>query len=401
MPQRSRKAIILSDFNDHVSRLYALDLHQFLERNNYSSQIIRISDNITSQRIYMQKETLFIALGPIPHALPVDGSSRLIFIPRLSLSADGVNTARKSNVVIAHSIYAAHIIGIDLQSHNVQTPICYLPPYIDLDHYKFNRCHTRASHIACHIEGALPNLEEISYFTTTDNTWMNKAQFYFHIGDVPMLWDRHAYVAMANGIPVIAENRGCYSEFIINGYNGYLIEHFNNIHDIKVNDDYETIAINARAMVSRLCEEATYFSQLEEIAWDQGGQNINFPLKHIRPPEKEWIVRDRHLKDGKLIFWPVQFRKSLNELRSNNIIDILRALSNGQFRDAYIFGVDFGDDDIYTVGRVKLIVKSLGEKARSVHFCMDENNIPTRWRRVLESMSIISLREGLRQTQQN
>jgi len=268
---------------------------------------------------------------------------------------------------------------------------------------------------------ATPIISLLPYVTVPKNITPNKSIYYDNLGPVPDVFFNkykiqninpnaklridlsepegfpyHILESMAMGVPPVVWDQPPYSDFIIHGHNGYLIQNTGELSPILDAKDHSLIAMNARNTINSIYNPIRYYNSLIKRP-----NNLNILSKiKLEHEERKWIVRERIFKGNEIEFFPKDFNPLLQEISLNNVEEVLEHFSGQNFSDVYVFGCDFPTHlEPEDINRIRGLINQLGPYKLKLHFCIDYNliKLSDEWIRLCSKLSLISVQEGLKQ----
>jgi hypothetical protein len=207
--------------------------------------------------------------------------------------------------------------------------------------------------------------------------------------------DLLVYEAMLSGVVVVAPNRLPFTEFIVDGINGYL---FSNEEDIgrAFSGDNDRIISNAIAM-RNLMDTNTWVNQFLNTIAGGGAQDVRNTVGEAIVPMRRWIIPRMVLRENEEVRVPSVYDKNIFRLIDEGDLEhILIFFSSQPFRDVYIFGWEWGDaKDTARTNRINNLVRALGRRVMNMYWCTDVT-VPSEWKALFNNMSVISTIEGLK-----
>lgn len=221
---------------------------------------------------------------------------------------------------------------------------------------------------------------------------LNKYDYLIYTGNSN---DGIVYEAMLSGLVVLAPNRLPFTEFIVNGINGYLITTEEDINKA-LSSDNDRIVSNA-IMMRELFNGNSWTEQFFNTIAGHGVQDVRNTIGEAIVPMRRWIIPKMVLRDNDEVRIPGTYDTSVFRMIDEQDLEhILIFFSSQPFRDVYIFGWEWGDSkDTSRMNRVNNLIRALGRRAMNLFWCVDVQ-IPQEWKLVFSQMSIITTVEGLK-----
>jgi hypothetical protein len=352
------------------------DLYRLLEESPYSLR--------TNPKLESVKNSTIILTKYFQKFHDFDASNRIVLIcQQEQLNNDEILMMPLVDTVVARSGFEGTNIAWQLRCHGFTTRVISLPPPMKpLETTKNKSLYFTA-------------LDQRNRLAFTGYELQNTnpdAYAHVHLGEGR--WPDSIITSLASGIPVITNDRHPLSEFITHGLDGYLIRSPGDIvralKDLKENHGW--ISFRARSRMSTLLDPARY---LETLLNPEGYTLNRFPAK-TDLNERTWIVRDRTLSGGSIKYFPKKYREDIEDISLDSLEEILEYFLTQHFSHVYVFGCELEEMDIRTLIRIKGMIRSLGRRARNIHFCYD-NPVTKDLTQIFRKLSVISVEEGLKQ----
>jgi hypothetical protein len=209
-------------------------------------------------------------------------------------------------------------------------------------------------------------------------------------------WPYSLVKGMADGAIPIVLDRPPLNEFIIHGYNGFLVRHPGDVVSAlrKIDDGEMWLTHNAKSSIGALFDPTRYFETLTNLKAVPG---VTLPLAPVEYKRRTWLVRERIFKKGQIEYFPDQNRPDLTLIDLNDAQEVLGYFLTQDFADVYVFGCDIPEhlekrDEL----NILRLLKKMGSRSLRVHFCRDEP-IPRVWEAIFSRLSVISVEEGMKQ----
>jgi hypothetical protein len=302
-----------------------------------------------------------------------------------------------ADVVVAFSVFEAILVSRQLRKLGYQTPVAHLPPPIDIRRYTHNPIHTlRIGHQQNIDHKVIADLLARAIELSAGDRGSISA--YLHV--YTPVWPFDALEALCSGKPVITTKRPPLTEYITDGFNGFLARDrhdiLNAVQELSSPERRFVMGAQARGLASTLFDPARYVAGIMNVARDQFYNMNMVTIPDVDRANRKWLFRKQSLRQGKVVMVPEQYDASFGLSNLVQIHEILSFLLQQQFQCAYVFDFDLGDPTIAEFNQVLSTAERLGRRGLNIHFCTDEP-IPERWRDVFKNLSVISVVEGLKQ----
>ncbi len=355
------------------------------------------------------KHSIIIAFREIKAYALIDSTNTLIY-----LATDGVIESfmafmiHRVDRVITTNFKAAYRLCAALQQLGLQTPVHRLEPWLDPTDYKVNapteklRVVLRGDHTPLM---ALPDItligkNNVAGWQTVESVpdWSQYDVYVCHdIADE--IGVRQAM--MCGVIPVVA-NRLPFSEFVINGLNGYTVntadESLAILEKLQDIDERSTCRMMTIKSAYAQMENAVWARLLVRTATGTGVENLHEAnmFNTVTPTYRRWIVPKTVLEGGK----PIQVPRNYNKTRFKlielaTLEEILLYFSAQRFMDVFIFAWDYGEYNAENYNRVMNLVRAIGRRGLNMYWCTD-TPVPKEWSEAFKGMTILPVEEGLK-----
>jgi hypothetical protein len=322
----------------------------------------------------------------------IDSSNKVLYLTsNLKLSDAELSLAPRCDAVVAQTHYSAQLIGQQLAKHGLNTRVVKLNPWFRVGNYQFSGTGTALFHTKDSDKEMLkaigkPTLE------LPNEAALPEGGLLACFGNSPT---RVLQKAMLHGVPVIASDIRPYNELIVDGFNGYLVKSPDRVAQVvrQLPNVRSLIVRQARAVMMSGLGVNQYVDDLFDTIHGRS-ENYNVPI-NIQRIDRKWVVRGREFKDGKVVYFPQQVNSQFAATSIHDPIAVLEYFSGQLFSDVYVFGCEFGEYDATDMQRFRTLVSKIGDRAKKIHFCLDE--VPKGYEEFFHTLSIISLSEGLKQ----
>lgn len=329
------------------------------------------------------KNSIVYITGFNKSLISLDNSNKIILL-RNTLNNKDFLILPIINTIISNSQFNATQISWKLRSKGFKTQVSYLTPWAENTPIKLedNVYHPQMNDkmikflVGHTVQNSNPNSKIV---VTIDN-------------DINELIIK----SLLNGSIVIGPNHPPLNELIIHGHNGFLFNNFNDLTDIinELNKNYNWISHNARMSISSLLKSDRY---LEHLLYPENFVNINQFEQYVASSERKWLIRSRRFEEGKVHYFPSKYSKAFNVIDLNTIEEVLSYFVTQQFGEVYVFGIDLVDKlSRSDEAQLQRLIIRLGKRSLKMHFCRDKP-IPKSWTRIFNKLSIVSIKEGLKQ----
>tara|TARA_R100001244_G_scaffold25113_4_gene25615 strand:- start:72386 stop:73492 length:1107 start_codon:yes stop_codon:yes gene_type:complete len=363
---------LFNNFSDYDTYIY----YEGSEKSKIWNQVS--NSKIISKSPSAFKDALILLCGYNPSLANLDRSNRVFyFVQGRKLESRELTLLPILDTVVVDSLDSAYIVQSQMGPYKNKVRVVVLPAWWDTQPEEYpsvvNAKVCNYDEIFGHALNSIPRCKED-----------HKAWMIVNPETVEVL----KYMAM--GKPVLAPDKTPYSSLIINGFNGFLISKpgdvSTSIRQLKRNR--KEISLNAKAAARAILSPAKY---LDKLLNSVGVEPLPEPSKPSR-----WVIKERYFADGGIGFRPETIGAEFRDAEVYDLIEILEFLAIKKFRDAFVFGFDFPIYDAIEMGRVKTLLKILGENSLNIRFCLD-GDIPPEWVNIFKKLSVVSVEEGLKQ----
>lgn len=350
---------------------------------------------LTSSPLAAIKDANVFVFTPTSELMNIGKTNRVVFFVPGELTDNLLPLLPIADVIATYSIYEATVISRQLRRLGYSTPVAKVTPPFDLRHHKSVIPSTFKLGFQPSIDYQILAALEPAKAEIIPN--FTGASAYYHLQT--SVWPYDVLESMINGKPVITPKRPPLFEYIINGFNGYLIrerhEAIEAIQNLQTNST--DLGQNAKRMMTGLLDPAIYVPEIINLTSDRFyNLNAMYIPEHVVHDKRKWLFRKEMLNQGKVQYLPEKHDPSFKLSNLDGIAEIISFLSQQQFQCAYVFNFELGDLTILEMNNIAMTAERLGRRGLTIHFCTDEP-IPDRWRDVFKNLSIISVAEATKQ----
>lgn len=393
------KIVIFSDLNlsNRYTR-YNLQIYEILRQKSQLPVYLYGSNQpglhkligshlFISDKISQIKDSLIVLLGYHRSLTNLDPSNEVMYFLEKPFNSTNSLLLPVLNKILTYDAHTAHKISVQVQASGFQTPVIKLYPWFNADNYQI---YYRYGNMVGYHEiddyylRLFPAAQRINDFRG----------LYIYAALSKLSSVKDVIAAMLSGIPVIALDEPPFNELITHGYNGYLVRTENDIQTVMNHLKQNRLQIinSARNHLEKLFDPILYYSKFSQVIQ---GNFYNYNNFKIELSERKWIVRNQILSAGQIEFYPQSFSKSFKTVDLQDFMDIIEYFSKNLFTEVYVFGCEFNEYDLSEIKQISRMINRMGDRARKLHFCLDE--VPSQFNKIFEKLSLISVSEGLKQ----
>jgi hypothetical protein len=321
-------------------------------------------------------------------------TNKVVFLARSgTLGFKEVLLLPRINVVVAHTRTEAAQLSWQIRHYGYNTKVVVIPPYCKFLNRSVAVNDTTISYskLDGEYKRALVSMKCVKTEKVDPSVFAH-----VHLTESKE-WPYLVLEAMAVGVPSVINAHHPASEYITHGYNGYIVNDINDVVKAFGNLKFKRnpVSENCYKMAKEFFSPIKYveaFSEIDKL------ENFNSfgPVK-IEHQNRKWIVREKLIKGHDQVYFPETYDQSIQAIDLAEIIEILDFFSSQLFADVYVFGCElpewYKSADII---HANSLVAKLGNRARRIHFCRDEE-VPHQWAAAFQKLSLISVEEGLKQ----
>lgn len=357
-----------------------VELYQFLKE--YSS----IPTNLNPEPNKLQNSYVFTSnyRGDL---LNLDDSNKLIYMCRGSqIQGKQWLLMPSVDLVITNTYYEGLHISWQLQSKGFNTRVIHLIPWSIPKPLKGESIYYHA------LESRYRN----AFWGRELQNTNPQAPIRVILTEKDKAWPYNVIEGMLSGAVMIVPDRPPYNEFIIDGYNGFLVRNPGDVVRAlrKIDENQYWISYNAKNTIHAQLNHTKY---LDTLLHSNEAPEVKLKPIVVESNQRRWLVRERTFQDGALKFFPERHGPNFTVIDLTEIQEILGYFLTQSFAEVYIFGADIPEQvekkDLIQLMRM---LNRIGSRSMKIHFCRDEP-IPQTWEKVFARLSIISVEEGLKQ----
>lgn len=394
----------------------ALSTYHAFRKSGVNVNFLRIGDQIKSLEehklpyvaVNEVKHSVIIALREINAFINIDRSNTVVYLATTGRIESFMSyMIHRVDHVVTPDYKTAFQMVSSLRQMGLSTPVHRVPQWLDDEQFTRNELGDTLKILASGPESIIRSIRncDVTYWGESNfSEWQTTTE--------PKLSDYNLYVhmdidnsdrvreAMISGLVPVTINSLPYTEFVIDGLNGFLCttsdELASVVSDMKDND---------KRAFHRVAAMKTGYANMSTEAWSDlfirtvhglGAENLNVDgmLDIIEPSYRRWIVPKTILQGGKKVMVPRQFNQNrFKVVELTSLKEILTYFSMQKFMDVFIFGWEY--DDVEDRDAILNLVRAIGRRGLNMYWCTDEK-IPSEWSDIFKTMTILPIQEGLK-----
>ncbi len=419
-----QSVIIMADLRESsASRERAISLYKAMENhpgtNPYFYAFHDSREELkaykTTDSIHLTRDAIIVMFREFREFYRIDNTNVVVYIasePQIEQFMTFV--LPRVDRVIAYDYHSAYFLCSALRQVGLQTPVHRISPWLDAGKLPKR---VREGKIRIGIRGD----DKMSYglirdgvernvtlmgqgpaahgwTLTSSNLCLTDYDIYVHFDGSP----EQVQLAMASGVIPIVPNKSPYNEWIVNGLNGFIVSTDKELMEA-VNllslpgqiEIYQEIVIRGS---NTMMSPSSWVSMFLNAVNGLGVENLNQDemFRPLESTNRKWVVPKVAWEAGKEISVPRKFDlNAFKAVRLSTVEDILKFFVTQRFKEVYVFGWDYGDEqDITVIERASALIRSMGKRAMNI-FWVSDHPVPKEWREVFSYMTMLSVKDGL------
>ncbi len=409
------KVVMAADVRDESStKLLALSTYAAFLKAGIDVSFLKVGDQIKaleaaklpSINVNEIKNSIIIAFREINAFINIDRTNTVVYLATTG-RLDSFMTYmihRVDHVITPDYKTAFHMVS-SLRQMGLSTPIHRITPWLEeggrselgtelkiLANGPETLIRAIKGHNVTYIGES--NLDE---WKTTITPKLDEYNVYIHMG---VNDDFKVREAMMAGLVPIVQNAIPYTEFVLNGVNGFLcttadelVAAVNALKDNNTRSFYRVAAMRTGCAVMSAEAWSNLFIR---TVHGLGAENLNIDgiLDVIEPSYRRWLVPKMILQGGRKVMVPRQFNENrFKVVELATVKEILTYFSMQKFMDVFIFGWEY--NPISEKDTILNLVRAIGRRGLNMYWCTDDP-IPKEWEDIFRTMTILPTQEGLK-----